>query len=110
MTLDNGTIITICKIAWVRVTGNNSFQSLGINPLILPEPPITTCEEACEKAIRDSLIIETVYNIRAGGTATGNRRVNVKAVGVIFVGVSSTNTDTAISTCQIEVANPQQES
>jgi hypothetical protein len=104
--LDNGTIITICKIAWIRTT-NQSFEELGVEPLDLPEPTQSTCEEVCEAAIRNALTIGTIYNIEAGGTATGNRRVNAKDVGVIFVGGSATNTDTAISTCHIETADPQ---
>ena len=105
VTLNNGIIVSLCSIAWIRVTGNNTFQSLGgITPLPLPEPTQISCEEVCEKAIRDSLNIGTRYNLRAGGTTTGNRQINDKAVGIIFVGNSDTNTDTAITTCQIEIA------
>ncbi|MEH7887294.1 hypothetical protein V7654_23615, partial [Bacillus sp. JJ1609] len=107
--LDDGTIISICKIAWIR-TPNTNFETLGITPLILPEPGDVSCEDDCEEEIRNALIVGTTYNISAGGNATGNRRINSKAVGIVFVGQQTgqnITTDTAISTCDIEFADPQ---
>ena len=107
--LDDGTIISICKIAWIR-TPNTDFETLGIVPLVLPEPPEVSCEDDCEQEIRNALTIGTRYNISAGGNATGNRRVNSKAVGIVFLGQQTGNvitTDTAVSTCDIEFADPQ---
>ncbi|MGV8981754.1 hypothetical protein [Clostridium sp.] len=105
--LNNGYIVSLCSIAWIRVLGNTSFQSLGgITPLSLPDNVQTSSEQVCEKEIRDNLLIGTIYNIMAGGTTMGNSCLNVKAVGIIFAGVSATNTDTAITTCKIEIVNP----
>ncbi|MBU3191924.1 hypothetical protein K9O30_21135 [Clostridium bowmanii] len=105
--LNNGYIVSLYSITWIRVLGNTAFESLGgITPLPLPDPVQTNCEQVCEKEIRDSLLIGTTYNFMVGGTTTGNSRLNVKAVGIIFAGVSATSTDTAITTCKIEIVNP----
>ena len=100
VTLDNGTIVTLCSIAWIRLTGGANM--LTFTPLPLPEPTGATCEEVCESEIRNALTVGVTYNFRAGGTTTGNRAVRLKAVGIVFVG-----NDTAISTCHIEEADPQ---
>ena len=105
--LNNGYIVSLSSIAWIRVLGNTTFESLGlITPLLLPDTVQTDCEQICEKEIRDSLFIGTIYNIKAGGTTTGNSCLNVKAVGILFAGVSDTSTDTAITTCKIEIIDP----
>lgn len=105
--LNNGYIVSLCSIAWIRVLGNTSFELLGgITPLSLPDPIQTSCEQVCEKEIRDSLLVGIIYNFMAGGTTTGNSRLNVKAGGIIFAGVSASITDTAITTCKIEIIAP----
>ncbi|MGH4141154.1 hypothetical protein [Clostridium sp.] len=105
--LNNGYIVSLRSIAWIRVLGNASFESLGsITPLSLFNPIQTNCEQVYEKEIRDNLLIGTTYNFMVGGTTTGNSRLNVKAVGIIFAGVSATSTDTAITSCKIEIVNP----
>jgi hypothetical protein len=107
--LDNGTIISICRIAWIR-TPTTSFEALGILPLDLPEPTAVSCEDTCEEEFRQNLAVGTVYNFFAGGNATGNRRLNNVEVGVLYVGQQTggtITTDTAISTCDLEFADPQ---
>jgi len=109
--LDEGVLIlgpdsvSVCKIAWFSLIGNNTFESLGATILDLEEPPQVSCEEICEKGMRDRLVIGDTVSIRAGGTSTGNRRINDVEVGIAILGTDIGKSDIAVETCSIEDIN-----
>lgn len=88
----------ICNIVALTLM-SSTFSGLGVTPLNLIDPPLATCEEACEKSVRNQLGIIGIGNmvqVNTGGTAfSGN-------ITSINVGLLILNDNVALTTCAIE--------
>ncbi|NLY98658.1 MAG: collagen-like protein [Clostridiaceae bacterium] len=100
---DAGTIterISICRIAFISLTGNDNFTDFSF--LDPPSPLPTGCEAECEAGVRATLQsfvgTGTNVNVSAGGSSTDNELVTRTAFGVAILG-----NQIAVSTCLVEV-------
>ncbi|MCM1989321.1 hypothetical protein [Oceanirhabdus seepicola] len=90
--------VSICKIIALTL-GSGTFTGLGVSPLSLDDPPLVSCEEVCEKSVRNEL--ETI--------GVGNA-VDVKTGGITFSGdITSINVgllilddESALTTCAMD--------
>jgi hypothetical protein len=91
--------ISICRIAFITLSGGNTFT--GFTFLPPPSPLPTGCEAECEAGVRATLQAfvgtPTKVTIRAGGGSTGNDTITSTAFGIAILG-----NNTAISTCTVE--------
>ncbi len=91
--------VSICSIAYITLTGTDSFT--GFTYLPAPSPPPVGCDAECERGVRNTL--QALANagrsadVFAGGSATGNRPVTLTAYGVAVL-----DNSIAVSTCKIE--------
>lgn len=95
----NNRIENICQIVALTLLQNNTFSGLGVTPLSLNDPPLATCEEVCEKSVRNELEAIGVGNavqVSAGG-ANFNGDITSINVGLLIL-----DDDVAITTCAIE--------
>ncbi|GMB00651.1 hypothetical protein PIPA1_34500 [Pelosinus sp. IPA-1] len=90
--------INICSIAFISLTGEDTFT--GFTFLPPPSPLPTDCAAQCEQAVRivlQSFVGGANVNVRAGGSSTGSKSVTSTAFGVAILG-----NNTAVSTCAVE--------
>ena len=91
--------INVCKIAFISLTGMDTFT--GFTFLDPPSPLPTGCEAECEEGVRNVLqtFVGTgiIVNVRAGGSTTGQQTVTTTAFGIAILG-----NKIAVSTCLIE--------
>jgi hypothetical protein len=90
--------ISICRIAFITLTGNDTFT--GFTFLPPPDPLPTGCEAECEAGVRatlQSFVGGSTVTVRAGGGSTGSNTVTSTAFGIAILG-----NNIAVSTCAVE--------
>ncbi|OQA47278.1 MAG: hypothetical protein BWY46_01888 [Firmicutes bacterium ADurb.Bin300] len=105
LSTSSGTIserISICRIAFITLTGNDTYAKFTY--LGAPSPLPTGCEAECEAGVRTTLqsFVGTgnTVTVRAGGSSTGSHIVSNTAYGIAIIGKN-----TAVSTCLVETIN-----
>lgn len=92
--------ISVCKIAYISLTGNDSFGTPGnlkITFLPAPSPLPTGCEAGMRDQLTPLVATSTTVDVKAGGSATGQQAVTATAFGIAILG-----SQIAVSTCLME--------
>ena len=94
--------VSICKIAFVSISGAAYDNTITYNSL--PNPIPGGCESECQAAIASYIPTGTEnVMINAGGKSTGQGNVIKSVYGMIVLAGANNMNPTFVSTCKIEV-------